>query len=60
MPAAPRVAVDARSDVRESYYAYRSAYDIARHLRDEVLPLRRQINEEQLKRYNGMLMASST
>ncbi len=53
---AAQVAVDARSDVRESYYAYRSAYDIARHLRDEVLPLRRQIKTEQLKRYNGMLI----
>jgi outer membrane protein TolC len=53
---AAQVAVDARSDVRESYYEYRSAYDIAKHLRDEVLPLRRQINEEQLRRYNGMLI----
>jgi outer membrane protein TolC len=53
---AAQVAVDARSDVRESYYEYRSAYDMAKHLRDEVLPLRKQINEEQLKRYNGMLI----
>ncbi len=36
--------------------AYRSAYDIARHYRDEIVPLRKQIAEENLLRYNGMLI----
>jgi len=49
------VAVNARSEVRQAYSAYRTAYDVARHYRDEVVPLRRRISEEQLLRYNGML-----
>jgi outer membrane protein TolC len=47
--------VRARSEVREAYAAYRTAYDIARHYRDEVVPLRKQISDEVLLRYNGML-----
>ncbi len=50
------VAVNARSEVRESYSAYRTAYDLARHYRDEVVPLRKRISEENLLRYNGMLI----
>jgi outer membrane protein TolC len=53
---AAQVAVDARSEVRESYFAYRSAHDLARHFREEVLPLRRMVRDEQLRRYNGMLV----
>lgn len=50
------VAINARSEVRESYSAYRTAYDLARHYRDEVVPLRKRISEENLLRYNGMLI----
>jgi len=46
----------ASSGMRESYSAYRSAYDLARHYRDEVLPLRKTIADENLLRYNGMLI----
>ncbi|UGQ49103.1 TolC family protein [Massilia endophytica] len=49
------VAVRARSEVREAYSAYRTNYDIARHYRDQVVPLRKQISDEVLLRYNGML-----
>jgi len=49
------VAVNARSEVRESYSAYRSAYELARHYRDEVVPLRKRISDENMLRYNGML-----
>lgn len=49
------VAVNARSQVRESYFDYRTAFDLARHYRDEVVPLRKQISDETLLRYNGML-----
>jgi outer membrane protein TolC len=49
-------AVNARSEVREAYYHYRSQYDIAKHYRDETVPLRKQIAEENLLRYNGMLI----
>jgi outer membrane protein TolC len=48
-------AIRARSEVREAYSAYRTHYDIARHYRDEVVPLRRKISDEVLLRYNGML-----
>jgi len=49
------VAVNAQSEVRESYSAYRTAYELARHYRDEVVPLRKRISEENMLRYNGML-----
>ncbi|MGV7240226.1 TolC family protein [Caballeronia sp. M23-90] len=48
-------AVNARSEVRESYSAYVSDYDVAKHYRDEVVPLRKTISDELLLRYNGML-----
>ena len=50
------VALNARSEVRQSYSTYRTAYDLARHYRDEVVPLRKRISEENLLRYNGMLI----
>ncbi len=50
------VAVNARSQVREAYSAYRTSYDIAKHYRDEIVPLRKKISEENLLRYNGMLI----
>jgi outer membrane protein TolC len=50
-----QLAINARSEVRESYSAYRTAYDLAKHYRDEVVPLRKRISEENLLRYNGML-----
>ena len=53
---AAETAVNARSEVREAYTGYRSAYDIARHQRDEVVPLNQRIAEENQLRYNGMLI----
>ncbi|WP_341887959.1 TolC family protein [Variovorax sp. YR752] len=52
---AAETAINARSEVREAYGAYRSAWDIARHHRDELVPLRQRIAEENVLRYNGML-----
>ena len=49
------VAVKARSEAREAYHGWRTAYDLARHYRDEVVPLRKAISDEMLLRYNGML-----
>lgn len=51
------IAVRARSEVREAYAAYRTAYDLARHYRDEIVPLRKKISDEMLLRYNGMLIS---
>lgn len=50
-------AIEARSEVREAYSAYRTSFDVAKHYRDEVVPLRKRISEEVLLRYNGMLMS---
>jgi outer membrane protein TolC len=50
-------AINARSQVREAYSAYRASYDVARQHRDELVPLRKKISEESLLRYNGMLMS---
>lgn len=51
------LAVRARSEVREAWGAWRTAHDIARHYRNEVVPLRARISDETLLRYNGMLMS---
>jgi len=48
-------AIRARSEVRETYSAYRTAFDLAKHYRDEIVPLRKRISEEMMLRYNGML-----
>lgn len=50
-----QLANDARSEVRESHSAYSTAYTLARHYRDAVVPLRKRISDEMLLRYNGML-----
>lgn len=46
----------AGSGLRESYAAYRAAHDISRHYKDEVLPLRKVMADENMLRYNGMLI----
>ncbi len=46
----------ASSHLRESYSAYRTAYDVAKHYRDEIVPLRKTMAEENVLRYNGMLI----
>ena len=53
---AAQTAIEARSEVREAYGAYRSSHEIARHLRDEIVPLKKRISDETLLRYNGMLI----
>ena len=53
---AAEAAINARSEVRESYDNYRASWDIARHYREEVVPIRKRIADENLLRYNGMLI----
>ncbi len=53
---AAETAINARSEVREAYTGYRSAYDMARHHRDALVPLSQRIAEENVLRYNGMLI----
>lgn len=51
-------AVNVRSEARAAYDAYRSSFDIARHYRNNVLPLRQTIEEESLLSYNGMITST--
>lgn len=51
-------AVNARSEARSAHAAATGKLNIARHWRDEVLPLRRTIDEEALRSYNGMLSST--
>lgn len=50
-------AVDARSAAREAYLSYRTAFDVAQHYQNEIVPLRQKIAEEMVLRYNGMLVS---
>jgi outer membrane protein TolC len=58
MQAANRMAekaVNIRSEARSAYDSYRSTYDIARHYRNSVVPLRTKIEAESVLTYNGMI-----
>lgn len=46
----------ARSEVREAHARYLAQHQLARHDLDTVLPLRKQVSQEMLLRYNGMLI----
>ncbi len=48
-------AVNIRSEAREAYTAYRANYDITRQYQNNVLPLRKIIQDESLLQYSGML-----
>jgi outer membrane protein TolC len=43
-----------RSEARDAYRTYRSAYDIAEHYQREVLPLRKIISDEMQLRFSSM------
>lgn len=47
-------AVNVRSEAREAYRGYRSAYDIAAHYQRDVLPLRKIISDETQLNYGAM------
>jgi outer membrane protein TolC len=46
-------AIDARSQIRETYANYTAAYELAVQQRDQVLPLRKTVAEQNLLRYNA-------
>jgi outer membrane protein TolC len=48
-------AVNVRSEARSAETAYHATYQIARHYRDVVVPIRVTIEEEGLLSYNGMI-----
>lgn len=51
------MAVNARSEVREQYEVYRINYELAAHYLATIVPMRKTISEENLLRYNGMLIS---
>ena len=55
---ADTLAANIRSQAREAWFRYRSAWDAARHQRDVVLPLSTALQEETQLRYNGMLQST--
>jgi len=52
-----QAALEARSQVRQAYAAYRASFDIARQQRDEVVPLRQMLAGENVLRYNASLIS---
>ena len=54
---AAQAAINARSEVREAYRGYHASYNIARHYRDEIVPLKKRVSEENQLRYNGMFIS---
>jgi outer membrane protein TolC len=48
-----QAAIEARSQIRLAYANYRAAFELAKQQRDEVLPLRKAIAQENLLRYNA-------
>ena len=51
-------ATAARSEARSAHMAVTGTHAIARQWRDEVLPLRRRIEEESLRSYSGMITST--
>jgi outer membrane protein TolC len=51
------LAVVAASQVRSQYAEYQASYAIAQYYRDDVVPLRKRMLQENLLRYNGMLIS---
>ncbi len=55
---ATQAAIDARTQVRQAIHQQHTQFEIARHYRDHILPLAKRISEENLLRYNGMLIGT--
>lgn len=51
------VLVQASSHVRQAHDTYRTAHELARHYQTELIPLRRKMAEENLLRYNAMMIS---
>ena len=52
-----QMAINAQSEIREAYSRYQTSYEIAKHYRDEIVPLRKKVLDENQLRYNGMLIS---
>ncbi len=52
-----QAAIDARSEVRKAAEQYRVSYEMAVREHEDVLPLQKQITQEDLLRYNASLIS---
>jgi outer membrane protein TolC len=52
-----QAAIDARSEIRRAYEDYRTRFELARQQRDQMLPLRKAVAEQDLLRYNASLIS---
>jgi outer membrane protein TolC len=52
-----QAAIDARSQIRQAYGNYRASFELARQQRDEVVPLRKAVAEQNLLLYNASLIS---
>lgn len=52
-----QLAINAQSEIREAYSHYQTNYEVAKHYRDEIVPLRKKVLQENQLRYNGMLIS---
>lgn len=52
-----QTAIDAQSQVAQTHAVYASSFDIAQHHQATVLPTLQRIADENIYRYNGMLMS---
>lgn len=52
-----QTAINAQSEIREAYHRYIASYQVAKHYRDEIIPLRKKVLDENQLRYNGMLVS---
>jgi len=46
----------ALSEVRQAYSLHQHCYQVARHYQDQLVPLAQKINQQNVLRYNGMLI----
>jgi outer membrane protein TolC len=52
-----QAAVDARAEVRRAAAQYRTAYEIALGQRDDIVPVRKLVTQQDLLRYNASLVS---
>lgn len=51
-----QAALNAESQLRESWANYQASHQAARHAQEVLMPLRQRLLDERLKQYNGMLI----
>ncbi|MGA2188263.1 MAG: TolC family protein [Steroidobacteraceae bacterium] len=52
-----QAAIDARADVRTAAARYRTAFEMAVRLRDDIIPMHQLISNQEMLRYNASLMS---